>query len=230
MANLSLRIPGASFANNIGENIPAVVADDAELFHLFGGTEAKSVRNFVGAKAASSVVGTPTYPLANAARLSNANGYEAAAVAAGGAFTFAGVVTRPVGGATQGIMGTWIQGTAAIGLVSYAGTSLRLGVDGATSVSLTVPASGVQFVAGVFDGTTAKIFNGVSAVLSSANAAYTGGASTCKFRIGGSLIVGGDTFDAHCAAYWKRALSNTDVQAVYEYFQREMARRGITGV
>jgi len=231
MANLSLRIPGATFTNSIGENVPAVVADDAELFHLFGGTEAKSVRNFAGIKVASTVVGTPTYPTSAAARLSNQNGYEADTAAAGQPFSYAGVITRPPsGGVSVGIMGNWDQAGTTNALLFMNGTELRFAITGNPRAIHTVPASGVMFIAGTYDGATAKAFHGVSATLDSTSAAFAGGAAAEKFRIGGSGLTATDTFDAHCGAYWKRALSDAEVQTVYEYFQREMARRGITGV
>jgi len=230
MANLSLRIPGATFANSIGENVPAIVADDAELFHLFGGTEAKSVRNLAGLKVASTVVGTPTYPTDAAARLSNQNGYEAGSAAAGQPFSYAGVITRPPLGVSVGIMGNWNQAGTTNALLFINGTELRFGITGSPRVIHTVPSSGIMFVAGTYDGATAKAFHGVSATLDSTSAAYSGGAAAEKFRIGGSGLTATDTFDGHCGAYWKRALSDVEVQEVYEYFQREMARRGISGV
>lgn len=230
MANLSLRIPGASFANAIAENVPSVLATDAELFHLLGDTETKSVRNFAGGGVASSVVGTPTYPSANSAAISNQNGYEAASAAAGQPFSYCGVITRPVASTTVGIMGNWDSAGTANGLLFLLGTDLRFAVSGAPRAIETVPASGVMFVAGTYDGTTAKVFHGVSATLSSTSGAYSGGAAAEKFRIGGSGMTNTESFNAHCGAYWKRALSDAEVQEVYSYFQREMARRDVTGV
>lgn len=215
----ALKINSATFTNYAAEAIPSYAKLD--FFSLYGGSEAVSLRNHVGDKAAATAVGVATYG-DNYATVTEAIGFESALAAVGSPFTH--IVVTTVGSGGVGYCGRWATGSTRNMLLG--GPSLA--IDGNVRASVAALAgAGFHLIAGSHDGTTANIYKGVSGALTSASAAYVGGASTAAFRVGAH---GFSTGSANIAAAItaNEVLSGAEILALYGYLTRLLAKRGIT--
>lgn len=223
----SIKIPGASFTNYVAEGIPAY--DSLSLFELFGTDPTSSVRNYAGTKAASTVVGTPTYGTGYANVTNITNGFEGAAAASNGYFTYMIVTTINTAVGGGGYCGRW-GGGGNQDMLWQNGANLLVNVDGANK--LTTPwnpgGTGFWFLAATFDGSTVAVQTGSGGVLTKVTAAYSaaGTFTSSKFRVG--ALYGGGTTKVAAVARAATALADSDVLSMYGYLTRFLSTRNIT--
>lgn len=230
---IGIRLPGAVFNNPVLTLPPPIVAD-ASLFILPGVDGPTSILNWPrDGAAAATVLDTPAYEAASAT-LGTTDGFLAPGGAGNGAFSYAMIATGNIQStASLGLMGRWLTGTSQDLLYHRANTDLTLAVDGSQRVTMTWPGSktAFRFVAGTYDGATAKIFASDGASLDTASASFAGGvAASAAIRVGGTGFAssGSPTFKCAAALAWTTAISDANIEAVWEYLADLMAKRGIT--
>ena len=222
---LSIKIPGATFTKSIGRAAPDLTG--ASVFHIFGGTAALSKKNYVGAKADATVIGTPIYA-ENYVTLSAANGFGSGLVGAS-PFTYIAIVTRATG--TCAYCGNWVQWSSINNILARNAGNLSVATGGTYRANIALADAGFQLVAATHDGTTAKVYLGSGGSLSSASGAAAGGTTpTAEFRVGGTGFEpsGAPTFNCAAVLRFESALSQSRIQEFYDYLIGLCADRGIT--
>lgn len=219
----SIKVSDASFSNFAAEVPPHI--ELAQMLCIFGGTEAASLRNYAGTRAAATKVGTPTYSAGYATVSGTANGFEAPMAAGKSPFTH--ILVTSLLATSNGYCGNWVTGTTANLLTQNSG-DVNLAVDSNLRVGTPMSGAGFHFIAGSHNGTTANVYHGSGGVNTKASVSYTGGAvTTGKFRVGASGF-GTSAFNVAAVMTFNSYLSDAYILDIYGYMTRMLAARGVT--
>ncbi|WP_341020660.1 hypothetical protein [Brevundimonas diminuta] len=216
---VSIRIPGASFANPISRTAPFWA--DCTALYLFGENEALSKRNLkTGADAA--VVGAPAYG-DNYAVLGQTAGFVDAAPARSIPYTHCVVTT--IGSGNNMYAGHGSATSATGGLLGRGNLNALGLITGATRVTTPYQsAGGYNFLATSYDGATAKVHTALAGAVTTASAAIVVGVAANPLRIGG-MVAG--SFNIAAEMSFNRALTNAEVPRVLEYLSFLCGKRGV---
>lgn len=220
----SVKISGATFTKYAAQVVPHY--DLLKMFLLLGTSDALSKRNFVGAKADATVMGTPSYATGYATLSTGANGFEGPMAAGDTPFTHMAVVEL-MSTASGSYCGQW-EGSNTANLLYRNSGNLNLAVESSPRAVVAMSAAGFNFIAGSHDGTTANVYVGSAGSLTKVSATYSGTTlKSSKFRIGNNGY-GSGTFKAAAVMTAEAALSDAQILAEYAYLKILLATRGVT--
>jgi hypothetical protein len=224
---LALKIPGASFSK-YAARVKMPLLDIANTYYLFGADADASRTNLVpgAANPLGTVIGAPTFHDGYAA-FTSANGINALTTG-GSPFTHIGVLRMTAGGWG---FGNWSAG----GNFLYGATDGLIKVAVAGNIRTTLGSGpilgqGFQLVAGTYDGTTAVAYVFNNDILTTAAAAFVEGATTNYALKFGGHEYSTHSFDMAAGLSFPTALTQSQIEEVYDYLKQLLPTRGVTMV
>lgn len=220
----AVKVAGANFTNFVNVAAPLAIAD-AKVFHLFGSSAALSKRNYAGALADATIIGSPLYGAGFCTLTNGTNGFDSG-VAGNSPFTHIAVCRK---NASFVSMGNAAAGGTLRNLIETNGVNtVGMAVDGSYRATGASAAAGFQFVCGQHDGATAAVQMGSAGALTKTTGAYAGGTgTTVAFRVGANSA-GTSAFDCAAAMTFQRLLTDAEVLQFYQYLISLLSTRGIT--
>lgn len=238
---------GATFSNRVARARPPLLADCAG-YHLLGGSEALSLANLVNPAKPLIKIGTPTYPAANYALCSYANGFQTTDSFGSHALTAMMVCTDTRNAADTGnvanslmfmsmnggaIMQYWPAGADQQFITgSGTGISAALGNNNIAAVNPDNEPGAVTLInrfrlKAICDtGSEARLTIQEGSALKQFTGT-TGTVATTPVKFAGA----GYAADAVCRvaaiAYYNRALSFAEVSEVWDFIMDDLEARGI---
>jgi hypothetical protein len=231
--SLGFKVDGTVFSESVLPSQPEVVSR-ARVFQLLGVDMISSVKNWTH-KTSTSAIGAPIYA-SGYADLSGVNGFESADAASSGNFTHLIVSSGNIGStANLGLMGRWQTGATQDMVYFFNNNSVAAAVNGALRASVIIPGTipELKFVNRLmgarYNGATARALYSDAGAIGFTDAAYVGGSPVAaKLRIGATNFpTSGSAFMRMSAAIsWNFAITDQEIQDVYDYLKALITARG----